>query len=60
MFRFLAESLKSGALYKRDKPTLWICSECGYRAVTKEAWQVCPLCKAKQGFAEIPLPFDQS
>ena len=55
MFRFLAESLKSGALYKRDKPTLWICSECGYRAVTKEAWQVCPLCKAKQGFAEIPL-----
>ena len=60
MFRFLAESLKSGALYKREKPTLWICSECGYRAVTKEAWQVCPLCKAKQGFVEIPLPFDQS
>ena len=59
IFRFLHKSLKDGTLYKRDKPTLWICSECGYRATTREAWQVCPLCKAKQGFVEIPLPFDQ-
>ena len=60
VFRFLQQSLKEGALYKRDKPTIWICGECGYRAVTREAWKVCPLCKAKQGFAEFPLPFDQS
>ena len=59
IFRFLHKSLKDGTLYKRDKPTLWICSECGYRATTREAWRVCPLCKAKQGFVEIPLPFDQ-
>lgn len=59
IFRFLHKSLKDGTLYKRDKPTLWICSECGYRATTREAWKVCPLCKAKQGFVEIPLPFDQ-
>ena len=59
IFRFLLKSLKDGTLYKRDKPTLWICSECGYRATTREAWKVCPLCKAKQGFVEIPLPFDQ-
>ena len=57
VFRFLQQSLKEGALYKRDKPTLWICGECGYRAVTREAWKVCPLCKAKQGFAEFPLTF---
>ena len=59
IFRFLHKSLKDGTLYKRDKPTLWICSECGYRATTREAWKVCPLCKAKQGFVEIHLPFDQ-
>lgn len=58
VFRYLHEALEGGWLYKRDKPTLWICSECGYRATTKEAWKVCPLCKAKQGFVEIPLPFD--
>ena len=59
VFRYLHEALAGGWLYKRDKPTLWVCSECGYRATTKEAWKVCPLCKAKQGYVEIPLPFDQ-
>ena len=58
VFRYLRDALRDGTLYKRDKPTLWICSECGYRAATKEAWKLCPLCKAKQGFVEIPLPFD--
>ena len=58
VFRYLRDALRDGTLYKRDKPTLWICSECGYRATTKEAWKLCPLCKAKQGFVEIPLPFD--
>lgn len=58
VFSYLHDALSEGTLYKRDKPTLWVCSECGYRATTKEAWKVCPLCKAKQGFVEIPLPFD--
>ena len=58
VFRYLHNCLKDGTLYKRSKPTLWVCSECGYRVTTKEAWNVCPLCKAKQGFVEIPLPFD--
>ncbi len=59
VFRYLHNALRDGVLYKRNKPTLWVCSECGYRTTTKEAWKICPLCKAKQGFVEIPLPFDQ-
>lgn len=58
VFRYLANAINDGVLYKRNKPTLWVCSECGYRATTKEAWKICPLCKAKQGYVEIPLPFD--
>ena len=58
VFRFLQEALNSGSLYKKDKPTLWVCSECGFRAMTKEAWKVCPLCSAKQGYVAIPLPFE--
>ena len=57
LFNFLYESIRDGNLYKREKPTLWICSECGYRATTKEAWKICPLCKATQGYVQIPLPF---
>ena len=57
VFRFLHGALKDGALYKREQPTLWVCSECGYRVTTREAWKICPLCKAKQGLVQIPLPF---
>ena len=57
VFTYLRDALKDGFLYKRDKPTLWVCSECGFRATTKEAWQTCPLCGAARGYVEIPLPF---
>ena len=59
IFEYLHEAVKTGALYKRNTPTLWICSECGYRATTKEAWQTCPLCLATQGYVEIHLPFEK-
>ncbi len=58
VFNYLYESFRNGALYKRDKPTLWVCGECGYRATSNEAWHICPLCKSGQGFVEIHLPFD--
>lgn len=58
VFNYLYEAFSGGTLYKRDKPTLWACSECGYRATSNEAWHICPLCKASQGFVEIHLPFD--
>lgn len=60
VFAFLAGAMRDGTLYKRDKPTLWVCGECGWRAMTKEAWKVCPLCKSKQGYVEIPLPKEKS
>ena len=57
LFDFLYKSIRDGNLYKREQPTLWICSECGFRATTREAWKICPLCKATQGYVQIPLPF---
>ena len=36
----------------------WICSECGYMHVATEAWKVCPLCKAEQGYVDLHLPFE--
>ena len=49
VFLELYEQVKEGTLYKRDDPTTWVCSACGYTATSKEAWTECPLCKAKQG-----------
>lgn len=58
VFQYLCDSVKNGTLYKSEKPILWICSECGHMEVATEAWKVCPLCKAGQGYVELHLPFE--
>ena len=52
IFQYLCDSVKNGS------PLLWICSECGYMHVAEEAWKICPLCKAGQGYVELHLPFE--
>lgn len=58
VFAYLHEAVKSDTLYKSKSPILWICSECGYMHVATEAWKVCPLCKAEQGYVDLHLPFE--
>ncbi len=58
IFNYLHQAVKDGTLYKCDKPILWICSQCGYMHVATEAWEICPLCKAKQGYVDLHLPFE--
>lgn len=47
--------LVNGSMYKKEKKTKFKCSDCGYEALLNEAWQVCPLCMAKQGAVELHL-----
>ncbi len=58
IFKYLTDSVQNGTLYKSEQPTLWICSECGYMHVGTEAWKVCPLCKAGQGYVDLHLPYE--
>ncbi len=58
VFQYLHDAVRSGTLYKSERPILWICSECGYMHVATEAWKVCPLCKAEQGYVDLHLPFE--
>ena len=58
IFRYLADAVKNGTLYQNDSPILWVCSECGYQHVGTQAWKTCPLCKAKQGYVDLHLPFE--
>lgn len=57
-FQYLCDSVKNGTLYKSETPMLWICSQCGYMHVGTEAWKVCPLCQAEQGYVDLHLPFE--
>ena len=58
IFQYLHDAVKNGTLYKCDSPMLWVCSECGHTHVATQAWKVCPLCKAGQGYVELHLPFE--
>lgn len=55
LFEDLHTQMKEGTLYKKDKATKWKCSACGFESSSKEAWDICPLCKAKQGFVMLKL-----
>ena len=58
VFEYLHDAVRNGTLYKCGHPILWICSECGHMHVGTEAWKICPLCKAEQGYVELHLPFE--
>ena len=58
LFQYLCNGYVNDTLYKSEKSMLWVCSECGYAHVGQEAWKVCPLCKAEQGYVELHLPYE--
>ncbi len=54
-FEDLHNQLKTDTLYKKQHKVKWKCAGCGYEEESKEAWEICPLCKAKQGFVMLKL-----
>lgn len=58
VFQYLHDAVKDGTLYKSEHPMIWICSQCGHMHVGTEAWKICPLCKAKQGYVDLHLPYE--
>ena len=55
IFLELYTQFKDGTLYKKNKDVAWICADCGYMDFGKEAWDECPLCKAKRGSVKLIL-----
>ena len=52
---YLATLYKSNRMYKREKPTEWKCSTCGFVNISKEGFKACPLCHMPQGHIIIDL-----
>ena len=55
MLNYLGNLYKSHTMYKRNKPTKWKCSNCGFVEIAKESYKVCPLCHLEQGYVIINL-----
>ncbi len=56
IFIYLYEKLKNNELYKADSTKRWTCPACGYESTGEEAFDVCPLCKAKLETVRINFP----
>ncbi len=52
-FLVLSEELKNETLYKKEEISQWICSECGYTHIGKEAPCKCPVCSHEQGYFRL-------
>ena len=51
----IAELLETDEMYKKKSLFKWKCTECGYEAVQKEAWHICPVCTMPRGAVKVPL-----
>lgn len=57
-YQTLAEQVEKGTLYKKDKPTTWKCTNCGYVHEGSEAPELCPACQHPKGyFEELPQEY---
>lgn len=50
---YMANLYKSKKMYKREKPTEWKCSNCGFVEIAKESYKTCPLCNLPQGYVIV-------
>ena len=49
----LAANLDKGTVFKKDKPVVWRCINCGYLFEGAEAPQACPACAHPQAYYEL-------
>lgn len=52
-FKTLSENLDKGIVFARSGEVVWLCRNCGYLHVGKEAPKICAVCKHPQSFFEI-------
>jgi len=52
-YRTLLENIKTGKVFKRDKPVKWKCRNCGYVHEGPEAPELCPACLHPRAYYEI-------
>ena len=49
----LAANIEAGTVFKKDKPVVWRCLNCGYLFEGAEAPKACPACAHPQAYYEV-------
>jgi rubrerythrin len=49
----LLANVEAGTMFKKDKPVVWRCRNCGYLHEGTDAPDICPACRHKQEYFEL-------
>jgi len=49
----LLANIEKKTVFKKDKPVVWRCRNCGYLHEGTEAPDICPACKHEQEYFEL-------
>ncbi len=52
-FEKLLTQVEAGTVFKKTETTTWICRECGYAHVGKDAPETCPSCDHPQAYYQV-------
>ncbi len=52
-YRRLLENVRERKVFKKEKPAIWKCRNCGYHHEGAEAPDICPTCLHPKGFFEL-------
>ena len=52
-FRAFLNNIENGTVFKKDKPVVWRCRNCGYVHEGTEAPKACPACAHPQAYFEV-------
>lgn len=52
-YKALAEDVKAGKVFKKDKAVFWKCRNCGFIFEGQEPPKMCPACKHPQAYFEV-------
>ncbi len=52
-YQALMANIQNGRVFKREKPVVWRCLNCGYLHEGTEAPEVCPSCAHPRGYFEL-------
>ncbi|MDP2926004.1 MAG: rubrerythrin family protein [Nanoarchaeota archaeon] len=52
-YRKLLDNIEKRKVFRKDKDVKWICRNCGYVHIGKEAPDICPACKHPQSYYEV-------
>lgn len=52
-YKALLETVEKGTAFKKSKPQVWVCSNCGHVHYDKKAPEMCPVCDHSQAYFKI-------